>query len=289
MALFSQRRGIRPISKEVQRESIDAELRNMLWSALKIVIWDQWREPDRMTGYASQETKEVHKTVQLIWLHYLKHPLDTVPEFHSGYPKSAYDILRDYFFDAKWWEIYDFMEFCAANIPEHWAESLCSVANGFFESENSAYRFVGLQIVEVTDDQELAEIEDALATPISEAKQHIQRSISFLFDRKNPDYRNSVKESISGVEAVCTRLAQKDRATLGDALSELKKYVPLHPAFEAGLKKIYGYTSDSGGIRHALSENDICPTFADAKFMLVSCSAFINYLATKSAEANIDF
>jgi len=44
---------------------------------------------------------------------------------------------------------------------------------------------------------------------------------------------------------------------------------------------LYGYTSDSGGIRHALSDEDVTPTFEDAKFMLVSCSAFINYLKAK--------
>ena len=42
--------------------------------------------------------------------------------------------------------------------------------------------------------------------------------------------------------------------------------------------KLYGYASDKGGIRHAegLFESDV--TFEEAKFMLVSCSAFINYL-----------
>ena len=47
---------------------------------------------------------------------------------------------------------------------------------------------------------------------------------------------------------------------------------------------LYGYTSDSGGIRHALTEDDVVPNFEDAKFMLVSCSAFINYLIAKVAK-----
>jgi len=44
---------------------------------------------------------------------------------------------------------------------------------------------------------------------------------------------------------------------------------------------LYGYTSDSGGIRHSLLEEDIAVTMEDAKFMLVTCSAFINYLKSK--------
>jgi hypothetical protein len=33
MALFSQRAGIRPLNKLIQRESIDDDLRNALWTA----------------------------------------------------------------------------------------------------------------------------------------------------------------------------------------------------------------------------------------------------------------
>jgi len=51
---------------------------------------------------------------------------------------------------------------------------------------------------------------------------------------------------------------------------------------------IYGYTSDEGGIRHAMLEEKIID-FEDAKFMLVSCSAFINYLIMKSTKSGIEF
>jgi len=50
--------------------------------------------------------------------------------------------------------------------------------------------------------------------------------------------------------------------------------------------KLYGYTSDSDGIRHALlKENKL--NFEDAKFMLVSCSAFVNYLTIKADKSGI--
>ena len=56
--------------------------------------------------------------------------------------------------------------------------------------------------------------------------------------------------------------------------------IKLHSAFRGALEKMYGYTSDARGIRHALREE---PTLDsdDARFMLVSCSAFVNYLKTK--------
>jgi len=48
-----------------------------------------------------------------------------------------------------------------------------------------------------------------------------------------------------------------------------------------GFSAIYGFTSDAQGIRHALSEESNIDA-ADAKFFLVSCSAFVNYLIAKS-------
>ena len=46
------------------------------------------------------------------------------------------------------------------------------------------------------------------------------------------------------------------------------------------IKKIYGYTSNGDGIRHALLEEDSLE-YEDALYMLVSCSAFVNYLISK--------
>jgi hypothetical protein len=108
-----------------------------------------------------------------------------------------------------------------------------------------------------------------------------------LSDRKKPDYRNSIKESISAVEAICQIISGKQKATLPDCLKAFKDRKPLHPAFEQALVKLYSYTSDEGGIRHALSENSSAPSFADAKFVLVSSSGFINYVLTKTAELGI--
>ena len=49
------------------------------------------------------------------------------------------------------------------------------------------------------------------------------------------------------------------------------------PSPKGAFDKLYGYTSDADGIRHALLEEDKV-TFEQAKFMLVVCSAFTNYV-----------
>ena len=62
----------------------------------------------------------------------------------------------------------------------------------------------------------------------------------------------------------------------------------MHPDMKEAFKKLYHYTSDSGGIRHALMDQKTQPLFDDAKFMLVSCSAFVNYLVSKVAKSGIN-
>ena len=106
-------------------------------------------------------------------------------------------------------------------------------------------------------------------------------SLDLLADRKNPNYRNSIKESISAVESFCKLITKDDNASLGEALSEIEKEYSLHGALKSSFSSLYGYTSDAGGIRHALIESDVTVEFEEAKFMLVSCSAFINYLKSK--------
>jgi hypothetical protein len=62
--------------------------------------------------------------------------------------------------------------------------------------------------------------------------------------------------------------------------------VGLHSALKKGFSSIYGYTSDNDGIRHALTQDSNCDQ-EDAKYMLVSCSAFVNYLIVKATKSGI--
>ena len=60
----------------------------------------------------------------------------------------------------------------------------------------------------------------------------------------------------------------------------------IHGSLMAGFLKLYGYTSDEDGIRHAiLDEPNV--GLVEAKYMLVSCSAFVNYLIEKAAAAGL--
>lgn len=162
--------------------------------------------------------------------------------------------------------------------------------NQVLEAENSGYRFVGDVITPISSATELKEIEEALGVPdkLRPVAEHIDAALRLYADRENPDYRNSIKESISAVEALCRLVTEKPKATLGEALKALSSKVRIHGAFKAAFEKLYGYTSDEEGIRHSLmTESDV--QSEDAKFMLVSCSAFVNYVIEKCSRAGISF
>ena len=144
----------------------------------------------------------------------------------------------------------------------------------------SAYRFVDGVITQITDEQEIAEIEQAIEASKSPVSKHLRRSLELLSDRNAPDYRNSIKESISAVESLVAIVLKADKGTLGQLIKKLEDEIDLHPALKTAFNSLYGYTSDEGGIRHALIKAERVD-FNDAKFMLVVCSAFINFVEGK--------
>ena len=111
-----------------------------------------------------------------------------------------------------------------------------------------------------------------------------------MSDRVTPDYRNSIKESISAVESLCKIISNDDNVSLGKALDVIERTgnIIMHKALKKSFDCLYGYTSDADGIRHGLGLLD-GPSldFEDAKYMLVSCSSFINFLVEKCSKAGI--
>ena len=167
-------------------------------------------------------------------------------------------------------------------------ESVFEEVNQVFKKEYIGYRFIGGYITAISDDIEVNEINKAINNkqfdPVSE---HIAKAIKYLSDREKPDYENSIKESISAVEALCEIFTglRGSEATLGKMLKRLEDNgIKIHGGLKSAFNVLYGYTSDANGIRHAGDIGGKASTFEEAKFMLVSCSAFINYLIAVNAD-----
>lgn len=277
---FSQRRGLKPVKETIQFESMDIELKNGLWNVLTFFYLEKIR------GVIISDRTYMYRLFKNIWIFYFKDTLDAMDISGNIIIKK----IKEYYYNCPWYEVYDFIEFVANNYPEQPLNTrFMETCNIVLEKELSAYRFVGGLITEITSEEEIAEIEECIDNTLSKKNIniHLKRALELLSDRESPDYRNSIKESISSVEATCSLINSERTASLGQALKKLEEKIELHPALKSAFSSLYGYTSDAEGIRHALMEEPNL-SFEDAKFMLVSCSAFINYLLTKASKAGIN-
>lgn len=284
MRRFSERIGKRQTRLTVQKEEIDEILKNHIWNVFLICILNKFKnKPWKNVGSTQR------KYCQQLWIHFFNQRLDEFPS--NGL--TFFNITKEFFFKCEWYEIYDFIEFSINSYkPEKWEEDesmekLISLLNHRLKRELSAYRIVNNTVTEITSNEEISAIEESLQIndDFKPVKEHLKRALDHFSDRKNPDYRNSIKESISSIESLSSIITRRPKATLGQTLKEIEKSGKLHPALKSAFSNLYGYTSDANGIRHKLLDEDSIKQ-EDAKFMLVSCSAFINYLIQKISDTS---
>ncbi|WP_341862455.1 AbiJ-NTD4 domain-containing protein [Gymnodinialimonas sp. 57CJ19] len=281
---FSQRIGLISPRTSVQREDMDERLANRAWSLfLRHFIQER--------AYFLNEDSVSRLLFFLLWDDFFGARVDEIPETVN----TTVAVIRDWYDQSKWNEKYDLIQFfsdlqhlqensTSANELRNSSEKFTSAVNDLLQSEKSAYRFVGDTLSEITDESEIVEIESALNAPnkYSDAKAHISMALRKYSDREAPDYRNSVKESISAVESAFTAFNGEKNKNMSAALSAAEKNgLVLQPALRSGILNLYGWTSDESGVRHALLGGSDGVTEHEARLMLVLCSAFVNYVASK--------
>lgn len=284
--IFSRREGYKSPREEIQKEELDEKTRIRLWNVWSHTYWANYVSHSTVQGWGPEEMSTYF---QILWNEYFHEPIDTI---YSNWENNYKRIRKEVLDKSNWYEVYDFLEFTAKKFPdEQKNQQFIDRCNDVLEEEMAAYRFVNDKIVQISSEQEIDEIEEAMkrTQPLGDIQDHLEKALELLSDRDSPDHRNSIKESISAVEALCKLIAGDDNATLGSALKILNRgdEIELHPALKEGFSKIYGYTSDEEGIRHAMLKKPNLET-EDSKFMLIASSAFINYLITKSEKSSIN-
>lgn len=277
---FSQRIGKTPIRQSLQIGFIDTELSNRLWNAILV---DYLFE---ISSYSASGTESKRMYIcKIIWTEFFANRIDEFPTdvFSHASIEAFIHNLKDWFFKASWFEKYDLVEFICRMDNNITRSNFAERSNDVLSRTSAGYRIIDNKLVQITSEEEIAAIEDALnrSSKNETVEVHLRTALGFLSNRDKPDYRNSIKESISAVESMCVKITGDKNATLGAALKQIEERFQIHGALKKAFSALYGYTSDSGGIRHSLLEDDIEVTMEDAKFMLVACSAFVNYLKIK--------
>lgn len=273
---FSQRIGKREVKTDLEKSGLSSDLKNSLWTlVLELII--EARSNEKRYGVAHSDLSIYFRE---LWIHFFKWPIDNLPWNYSTVDENrATRVVREWFFKSDWDLVLDFIEFSSEYHPE-----FTDICNGFLKRELSAYRFVDGKLVEINSKEEIVEIEAAInnADKYSSVKTHLATALDLISDRKKPDYRNSIKESISAVESLSKIITKNDKTTLGQALKEIEAKHNIPGSLKSAFSALYGYTSDEGGIRHSLLESGVSVDIEEARFMLVACSAFVNYLISKT-------
>ena len=272
---FSQRHGLVPTRTDLQVDFIDRELRTRLYNA----FYEHFVEAVTTDGFWTINPVHVH-----IWTEHLVQRRDLIGQ------NAFLSVVLERFTKGAWYEVYDLVEFSALL-----DESFLRDVNRVLEAQFAGYRFVGTRLVPITSPDEIGAIETALAAStatgtLSGVREHLEAALDLFANRSKPDYRNAIKEAISAVEYLARKLVGQP-TTLGDALKRIASTgtVDIHPALKGAFSQLYGWTSDGSGIRHALTDQAADITPEDARFMIVACSAFVNYLIAKAHKTGVAF
>lgn len=288
---FSDRQGINPINANIQVNDFDKRTRIQLFN----LVSNSYKEIYGNDYWGNTTIKE--------FLCYVYQEIfcETVNPGSYISDDMFFKDMKDVFLNASYDDILTFIE----ALSDYWknenvhlesdenyydvrhAYNIPEVFNNLFKKEYIGYRFIGGKISPISDEMEVDTITETLNDTYAQVSMHISKAHALLADRERPDYENSIKESISAVEAMCeiiTGIKGKE-ATLGTMLKKLESNgVVIHSALKSAFNTLYGYTSDANGIRHAGDIGGEASTFEEAKFMLISCCAFINYLKGVSAD-----
>jgi len=222
-----------------------------------------------------------------LWEGFFGRRIDLLSQ-HDEFP----DKFKNDFFNFEWNQVYDFFEYLLHEYSGFYLNYyLEKNINRVLERESSAYRLINEIFVPIINESETKEIQGAIDETDKNVSEHLRKALKYFADRESPDYHNSIKESISAVESMSRIITKEKKKTLSKALEKMEKdkIIDLHPALKEGFDKIYGWTSDEGGIRHGFGFGEGKDVgFEDAKFMLVAASAFVNYLKEKAIRAGVD-
>lgn len=288
---FSESKGISVCNKSMQMNEIDdatrVQLSNRLHNMLEIFMRDyynlfdySYRSYDATQTFCRDILNDVFCASNIL----AKGEAYDWNKLYSNYIENVIS-------NASYNEVFDMVEYVCrwlnARVNAKAKGYSFGLINQVFEQEYVGYRFVDGRIVAITDKNEIDAINEACSVPFEGCRKHFEKAVGFLADRETKDYKNSIKESISAVESVCQVILNSKRAVLSEALKQLERNGRIiHPSLSQAFIKMYAYTSDQGGIRHAEGMFESSVTFEEAKFMLVSCCAFTNYLIAEYGKKN---
>jgi hypothetical protein len=176
------------------------------------------------------------------------------------------------------WFFYDFIEWILG-LNYFAVEVYVERIRIILKEERAGYALgVDNKLIKITDEVELDEIDESLEKTkrFDGVSEHLQKARESFSNREQPNYKNSVRESILAVESLVKIIAGDKNSTLESAV---KKIPNLNENLKSSLVKLYHFRGDEGGVAHGNKEGQKSEvTEFEAKLILVNSHTIINYL-----------
>lgn len=271
---FAQAEGQEPLPSQLRAKEISPELRAKLWRIMYLVL-DNSKTYVGTVGYS---VANPWREILHDW---------HVDRLHGAYDDFNY-LFREIvartkviFFSESYISVFDLLQFI---IRHHKAPAgFARAIDQALEGSRAAYRVIDKTIMPISEPEEVGAVRRDLQTvrgsQFKGAYVHLRAAGEHLSDG---DFAAVVRESIHAVESACKQL-EPSANTLGPALKALESDGRIHPSLKDAFLKLYGYTSDEEGVRHALVMKDEASVAeAEALFMYSACVAFVGYLSRKA-------
>ena len=277
---FSQAQGYEEIPGPLQLEELPREARTRIWNLFFVHLKKSMSTAEFVGGsWIGGGWEDILRAAHA---DFHISPLD---EWSSDY-WPACKKLREYIETRPFNKVFDLIQFVLRH-PQRPPEFIRQLQR-VFEECRLAYTIDIARpptILPAATPEEGGAVVDALGTLRQAGLDGSAAHLRKASERINAgDWAGSVRESIHAVESVARQLDPGAATTLGPALSALEKRGALHPALKDAFSKLYGYTSDEQGVRHALLDRANAQVGQDeAVFMLGACASFASYLWRKHA------
>ena len=274
---FSQRHGLKEMPTPPRLEEISRQARISLSAALRKQLDSAASSPTYfdLHIYIRGPWQKVFEQVHRVWA---QKPIQSF----TGRLSHCDQLTSKVIFQGSYDEVFDFLELIirSPDCPRDFTEEIAEIFQYqlAYRIDTSAIPTIVCAATKEEGDCILGAMRDLQRAGLGGAAEHLRQASEKC---RTQDWAGSVRESISAVESVARQVASGNARSLGDALKSLGRQHSLHPALKEGFLKLYGYTSDEPGIRHALSDSESKVGQDEALYMIGACAAFSSYLWRK--------
>lgn len=273
---FGQRQGLEEMPSQLALGVLSAQLKALLWEAVHESYMGHVRlkSNSRTVKYIQSPWGDLTKDY---WIRRMFRNADEVGDWRWGF-----ELVKAIMTSTSHLKVFNFIQFLLER--DDAPRGLSGAIQIALHESRAAYRVIDRLMVPVASDEQAEAVQTALATvatsPAKGAATHLRNAAGYLTQGR---WSDSIRESISAVEGIAKSI-EPTADTLGPALARLKSSISLNPALASAFGKLYGYSSDEKGIRHALVfDGQPNVTERDALFMFGSCASFVAFLVSASS------